>query len=38
MILGVMAASLTLVVMSVSGLNVALPTIQESLEIGRAHV
>ncbi|MEZ5371913.1 MAG: MFS transporter [Microthrixaceae bacterium] len=30
-ILGVMAASLTLVVMSVSGLNVALPTIQESL-------
>jgi DHA2 family multidrug resistance protein-like MFS transporter len=32
MILGVMAASLTLVVMSVSGLNVALPTIQESLE------
>lgn len=31
-ILGVMAASLTVVVMSVSGLNVALPTLQESLD------
>ena len=31
-VLGVMAASLTVVVMSVSGLNVALPTLQESLD------